>query len=135
MRVCSPKDLAAMDKVDAAAAQEAQAPQAAQAPEVAADLAEVEAYAGAGPRDLWGGGGGGCMRRHKVLSGCRNSGRTSGIVANNLKKLEEAERQQKMILERSLDIVRGTVGVYHGTLSWHAACSIRSSVRCENFDW
>ena len=117
MYVCSPKDLAAMDKVDAAAAQEAQAPQAAQAPEVAADLAEVEAYAGAGPRDLWGGGGGGCMRRHKVLSGCRNSGRTSGIVANNMKKLEEAERQQKMIVERSLDIVRGTVGV----LSWHAA--------------
>ena len=125
MHVCSPKDLAAMDKVDAAAAPEAQTP------EVAADLAEVEAYAGAGPRDLWGGGGGGCMRRHKVLSGCRNS----GIVANNMKKLEEAGRHQKMILERSLDIVRGTVGVYHGTLSWHAACSIRSSVRCENFDW
>ena len=111
MHVCSPKDLAAMDKVDAAASQEAQAPQ------VAADLAEVEAYAGAGPRDLWGGGGGGCMRRHKVLSGCRNS----GIFANNVMKLEEAGRQQKMILERSLDIVRGTVGVYHGTLSWHAA--------------
>jgi hypothetical protein len=131
MHVCSPKDLAAMDKVDAAAAPEAQAPQAPQAPEVAADLAEVEAYAGAGPRDLWGGGGGGCMRRHKVLSGCRNS----GIVANNMMRLEEAERQQKMILERSLDIVRGTVGVYHGTLSWHAACSIRSSVRYEHFDW
>ena len=125
MHVCSPKDLAAMDKVDAAAAPEAQTP------EVAADLAEVEAYAGAGPRDLWGGGGGGCMRRHKVLSGCRNS----GIVANNMKKLEEAERQQKMILERNLDIVRGTVGVYHGTLSWHPACSIRSSVRYEHFDW
>jgi hypothetical protein len=71
------------------------------------------------------------MRRHKVLSGCRNS----GIVANNVMKLEEAGRQQKMILERSLDIVRGTVGVYHGTLSWHAACSIRSSVRYEHFDW
>jgi len=125
MHVCSPKDLAAMDKVDAAASQEAQAPQ------VAADLAEVEAYAGAGPRDLWGGGGGGCMRRHKVLSGCHNS----GIVANNMMKLEEAGRQQKMILERSLDIVRGTVGVYHGTLSWHAPCSIRSSVRYEHFDW
>ena len=62
--------------------------------DTAGDLADVEAYAGAGPRDLWGGRGGSRCTT-KVLA---------GKISTNMQKHEQCVLERKYLMEQVVRI-------------------------------
>jgi hypothetical protein len=108
-------DLAVMH---AAEETEAQA-EAAAAAEEAADLAEVEAYAGAGPRDLWKGGGGTDGEAARVLAGARarRAARRQACAVRcaNAMRHEEAMRERAAWMQNEEDVIHGTVACKYRT--------------------
>ena len=102
-----------MDANDLALDAEAVATEAEAEDENIADLADVEAYAGAGPRDLWGGGEGN-GDTFKVAAGLR------ACMGNEMRR-EVAVRRRAARMEKEEDVGRGTVACKYETVSAYLA--------------